>query len=403
MRWARCGLTAGSYRVAVQSAGWHAVAATKVALRAGSGPLSLRVGFMEVAGRVRLGAHPLRTRLVFSNEAGGEPVTLTSDDDGRFQGCCRPHPVSWRPLDRRGARGASADQPTAGRRQSAVDGQRGARLGGSGAAGVRRARNRRLRGGRTAERCPGHVRGHPAAEPERSRPPMTRAASNCPSCRRELHRGGRESTHGISERTALEVMEGLESELHLVLAARARRLLRGLRPGPRSGRGGAGLDRAGSAARLCADRRRRADSRRTCRRGAPKSGSRSERGGTPSLARVPVSSEQTITLGASGGRLVLDMQPPGAVPTAPPRPIWCTTAPSKPRARLAGWGGVDPSSAGPTVIEAIEPGVYALCLASPEELAGLWRGPLPSNRCQKGSRSEPGGITDPLAALTDAP
>ena len=85
-RWARRGLTAGSYRVAIQSSDGTPWLQRVVELRADSGPLSLRVGFMEVAGRVRLGAHPLRTRLVFSNEAGGEPVTLTSDDDGRFQG-----------------------------------------------------------------------------------------------------------------------------------------------------------------------------------------------------------------------------------------------------------------------------------------------------------------------------
>jgi hypothetical protein len=57
---------------------------------------------------------------------------------------------------------------------------------------------------------------------------------------------------------------------------------------------------------------------------------------------------------------------------------------------LAAWGGAKATATGPTVIEAIEPGIYGLCLASPEELAGLWRGQLPSNRCQKGS-VEPGG------------
>jgi hypothetical protein len=51
---------------------------------------------------------------------------------------------------------------------------------------------------------------------------------------------------------------------------------------------------------------------------------------------------------------------------------------------LSGWGNRDGSGGGPQVAT-IEPGVYALCLANPDEVAALWRGSLPSDRCRSGS------------------
>ena len=56
---------------------------------------------------------------------------------------------------------------------------------------------------------------------------------------------------------------------------------------------------------------------------------------------------------------------------------------------LAGWGGTDAGERAPAVVESLEPGVYALCLAGPAELEALWRGALPSDRCRTGS-VEPG-------------
>ena len=79
-------MAAGTYRVALKSADGTLWLQRFVDLDAASGPLVLRLGSVAVGGRVLLGGRPLRARLVFSDEAGGEPVTLTSDDDGRFQG-----------------------------------------------------------------------------------------------------------------------------------------------------------------------------------------------------------------------------------------------------------------------------------------------------------------------------
>jgi hypothetical protein len=103
------------------------------------------------------------------------------------------------------------------------------------------------------------------------------------------------------------------------------------------------------------------------------------------LARLPVSHEQTITLGASGGTLVLDLQP-GRALDGSPTPYLVHGGAIEAAGALAGWGTANAgASGGPTVIEVIEPGVYALCLAGPEELAALWRGALPSGRCRTGS------------------
>ena len=155
-------------------------------LGAGSGPLSLRLGFVGVAGRVRLGTQPLRARLVFFDEAGGEPATLASDDDGRFQGLAagrarRPGD----PLDRRGARGATADQPAPGAASACrrLPARRAAWL--ELALPIVAVRGTVVLGGGPARSGVQVVlRETPAAEPERSRPPTTRAASSCSSCRR---------------------------------------------------------------------------------------------------------------------------------------------------------------------------------------------------------------------------
>ena len=108
------------------------------------------------------------------------------------------------------------------------------------------------------------------------------------------------------------------------------------------------------------------------------------------LTRLTVSNEQTVILGASGGRLVLDLQPPGRDGDGSATPYLVHDGAIEAAGALATWAVVTATAGGPTVIEVIEPGIYGLCLASPEELASLWRGLLPSNRCHKGS-VEPGG------------
>jgi hypothetical protein len=85
-RWTRRGLMAGSYRVTVSSSDGTPWLKQDFDLHADSGPLALRLASVSVAGQVLLNAQPVRARLLFSNQAGGDPVTLSSDDQGRFKG-----------------------------------------------------------------------------------------------------------------------------------------------------------------------------------------------------------------------------------------------------------------------------------------------------------------------------
>ena len=257
-RWARRGLTAGSYRVAVESSDGTRWLQRFFELGAGSGPLSLRVGLAAVAGRVRLGTQPLRARLVFFNEAGGEPVTLTSDDDGRFQGLL---PVAPGVLETRWTVEAHAAQPPIHRRLEGVSVQsvagEASRLAGAGAAMVA------VRGTVVSEEGAPQSGAQVTLRRHQSGARTVVATDDAGSFELlELPPGSytavAESAAGVSERTAFEVVEGVESELQLVLEPlRARRLLRRLRPGARGGRGGAGVDPAGRAAGSHAHRRGR--------------------------------------------------------------------------------------------------------------------------------------------------
>jgi hypothetical protein len=106
---------------------------------------------------------------------------------------------------------------------------------------------------------------------------------------------------------------------------------------------------------------------------------------------LPVSNEQTITLGASGGTLVIDLQPARPGLDASTTPYLVHGGAIEAAGALAGWGSA-PGGArggGPAVIHAVAPGVYALCFADAAELAVLWRGALPPDRCRTGS-VEPG-------------
>ena len=85
-RWLRHGLMAGSYRLAISSSDGMPWLQEDFQLRPDSGPLAVRLASVRVAGKVLLSGLPVRARLLFSNEDGGEPVTLVSDDQGNFAG-----------------------------------------------------------------------------------------------------------------------------------------------------------------------------------------------------------------------------------------------------------------------------------------------------------------------------
>ena len=62
---------------------------------------------------------------------------------------------------------------------------------------------------------------------------------------------------------------------------------------------------------------------------------------------------------------------------------------------IAGWGtdqaGTDIN--GPVTVDMIEPGDYALCRVDPAQVSGIWTGPLPLDRCRKGSLEESETLT----------
>jgi hypothetical protein len=205
-----------------------------------------------------------------------------------------------------------------------------------------------------------------------------------------------ESTEGVSERAALEVAEGVESELRLVLSRSERAVffvVSGLGPvadatvqvwvAP-------GVPR--SLVRTDAEGRFEVDlppgtTEVGLTVGAP--------GHALMLARRPASNEQTITLPESGGTLVLDLQPPGRALDGALTPYLVHEGAIEAAGALVGWGtgAAGLGGGGAAIVEAIEPGVYALCLADPADLAALWRGALPSDRCRSGSVEAGGTLT----------
>jgi hypothetical protein len=386
-RWTRRGLTAGSYRVALESAGGTQQLLRFFELGAGSGPLSLRVGFVEVAGRVLLGLQPLRARLVFVNEAGGEPATLTSDDGGRFQGLL---PVAPGAPETRWTVEAHAAQPPIHRR---LEGVRVEPVAGGSSAWLELALPMvAVRGTVVSEGGKPQSGAQVTFADTRGGTATATATDDAGSFELlELPPGSytavAESVAGVSERTAFDAVEGVEGELHLVLHGAERVAFHVVSSqGPVAGAAvqvwsGPGVPRG--FARTDADGRFEVKlppgtTEVGLTVGAP--------GHALKLIRLPASNEATIMLGTSGGTLVLDLQRPGSAPDGS-TPYLLHDGAIEAAGELAGWGRAD--AGGPSVVEAIEPGVYALCLAGPGEVAALWRGALPADRCRTGS-VEPG-------------
>lgn len=387
-RWTRHGLTAGSYRVAVESAGGTQWLQRVFELNAGSGPLSLRVGFVGVAGRVLLSTQPLCARLVFFNEAGGEPVTLTSDDDGRFQGLL---PVAPGVLETRWTVEVHGAQPPVNRRLESVSVHSAA---GEASAWLELALPIVAVRGIVVSEGGEPQSGAQVTFEDTSNGTRTVAATDDAGSFEllELPPGSytavAESAEGVSDQTALEVAEGVESELQLVLNRSERVAFYVVgSAGPVAGAAvqvwiAPGVPR--TFTHTDPDGRFEVDlppgtSEVGLTVGAP--------GHALKLTRLPVSNEQTITLGASGGTLVLDFQRPGRAADASATPYLVHDGAIEAAGALAGWGTAHAgaSGGGPAVVEAIEPGLYALCLAGPEDLEALWRGALPKDRCSRGS------------------
>ncbi len=394
-RWVRRGLAAGSYRVAVQSSDGRQWLQRAFDLGAESGPLSLRVGSMAVAGRVLLGAQPLGARLVFFNEAGGEPATLTSDDDGRFQGLL---PTGPEVLETRWTVEVHAAQPPIKRRLEGVSVQS---VAGAASAWLELALPMvAVRGTVVSEAGEPQSGAQVTFEDQSSGFRTTVTTDDAGSFQLLELQPARytalaESTEGVSEPTELDVAEGVESELELVLKGSDHVAFyvvsshgpvadasvqiwlppgvpRGSKRTDSDGRFEVELPPGTKEVGLTV--------------GAP--------GYALKLTRLPVSTEQTITLGTSGGTLALDLEPPGRVHPGSATLYLVHDDAIEAAGALAGWGSnAGARGGGAMAIAVVDAGAYALCLADPVELTALWRGARSPERCRTGSVENGGTLT----------
>jgi hypothetical protein len=408
-RWVRRGLTAGNYRIVISSSDGTAWLERYFDLGEGSGPLLLRLGSVSVAGRVKLNSRPVRAQLVFSNNAGGESATLTSDSNGHFQGVLPMAPgaqeSSWTVV-------AHVAQPPVTQRLLGVSVQP---AGGGASAWL------------DLELPAIPVRGSVVSPDGQPQPNVQVTVEDSSGARTttSTDNAGRfemldlppgkytavaESRDGTSDRRPFEVAEGGGSELKLVLnpfkryyfyivssqgAVADAAVQLWIAPGvPRAfgrtdenGRFEVTLPPGTTEVGMTI--------------GAPGYAIKLTRLAIPSDSEDDgPSSANTITLDASGGTLVLNFHPPGR-PLDNSAMLYLVHNGAIQDARtIASWGtdqaGVGGNASGdvPAVVDAIEPGNYSLCILSdPAELAALWQGPLPSNLCRTGSLEDGSTLT----------
>ena len=404
--WTRPGLMAGNYRVTVRGSDGTSWLQQYFDLNKSTGPLSLHVGSMSVAGRVTMSSQPVRARLVFTNNAGsGESATLSSDNNGRFQGqlpvassvesswtveaqVAQP-PVTQQLLDvsvRRNSTGATwldLDLPAVPVHGSVVspDGktQPNAQVTFENSSGLRSSTSTDSAGKFEMLDLP---------------PGKYTAMAN--------------SYDGSSDRIPVEVTEAGGSELKLVLNAYKLTSFNVV-----SNQGPV----ADAAVQVW------------IAPGVPRAFLRSDENGRFDVSLLPGTTEVGLTVGAPGyaikmtrqpiasgsdepadahtinldttaGTLVLNFHPPGR-PMDNSTLLYLVHNGAVQDARtLAGWGtdqaGVGDNASGnvPVTIDAIEPGDYALCvITDPSQVAAIWAGTPPPGRCTKGSLDEDDTLT----------
>jgi hypothetical protein len=394
-RWVRRGLMAGNYRVVVSNSDGTPWLQQYFDLGADSGPLSLHLASVKVAGRVLLKMQPVRARLVFSNEAGGEPVTLNSDDQGSFQGLL---PIAADALETTWIVDAHVAQPHTNRRL--VDVEVPSVTGGASAWLDLVLPTIAVRGSVVSE--DGKPQHGTQVTFENSTGPQTTTATDdagsfeMPDLSPGQYTAVAHSFDAVSDRVPFEVTEGSESELKLILhpfmhipfyvvsnqgPISDAAVQVWITPGvPRAygrtdpdGRFEAKLPPGTTEVGLTV--------------GAPDYALKLTRMPV-SIATDPSQNANTISLDTSGGTLVLNFQPPeGTLDSSATLYLVHNGAIADART-VAGWGTdtAGTSGDGPAVVDEIEPGDYALCIVTdPVELAAIWQGALPPDLCSTGS------------------
>jgi len=400
--WIRHGLMAGSYRVAVCGSDGMQWLQKDFNLSPGGGPLALRVASVRVAGKVMLNGQPVLARLNFSNQNGGEPVTLKSDNQGSFAGRLPiapgaeetvwqvevhvAHPETVRqlvdvdvPTVAPGARAwldlELPSMPVQGTVTSENDQpQRGAQV--------------TFRAAGSGYQTTTSTDGDGSFEMADLPPGKYEAVA--------------QSSYGISEPTPFVVSGNSESRLKLILRPYLHIPIhvvsRQKEPIPD------------------------ATVQVWVAPGIPKAFGRTDQNGllkvslppgttqvgltvgaddyALKLTRMPVSNtpavsdgdpspdQNTVTLDTNGGTLVLNFEPPDGLLDRSATLYLVHNGAVADARTLSGWdsGQADAHSEGPAEVDGIEPGKYALCVVTaPSQLAVLWQGKAPPERCNAGT------------------
>ena len=393
--WERHGLMAGYYRVTIISSDGTPWLQRNVDLGANSGQLSLRLASVRVRGQVMLASQPVRARLLFSNQAGGEPVTLKTDESGRFQGLLPIAPdvreTSW-------IVEAHVAQPASTRRIAGVNVP--SVPSGSSAWLDLMLPIIAVRGTVVSEN--GRPRAGTQVNLVSSAGDRTTTSTDDAGCFEieELPPGQytavAETDEAASDRTPFEVVDGSERELNLILHPLRRVSFYVF---------SSGYPVANAAVQVWIPP------------GVPRAFAHTDRNGRfqvnlPSeitevgltvgepgyalkMIRMPVPSESDpspdankISLNDSGGTLQLSFQPTdGTLPDSAALYLVHDGAVQDART-VAGWGSNQPSADGDNeaVVDVIDPGDYALCvLNDPSQVATIWGGATPPDRCSKGT------------------
>jgi len=411
--WKRCGLMAGYYRVMVSSSDGTEWLERNFDLGKQSGPLLLRAQSVAVKGRVTLGEQPVRARLLFSNHAGGEPVTLKSDAEGRFAGLL---PIAADARETSWSVEAHTAQPESTRRIASVTVP-------TVAAGMSASLDLEL----PLIAVRGRVIGEDG-KPEHSmevkfqdslgRRITTSTDDGGNFEMAELPAGKytavAESEDGASDRIPFDVLDGSERKLTLIVHPSKRVVFEvesdqgpvadatvqvWIEPGvPRSfartdqnGRFHVTLPRETTEVGLTV--------------GAPGYAVKLVRAGIPNSSDAAAAAIE-VKLGTSGGTLELNFEPEEGTLSEGTQLYVAHNGAIQEARTIGGWGTsqAGTNGDGPAVVENIEPGNYALCtIADPSELAVVWMGTLPPDRCRRGTVQNGKTLTlDPVTPGTVA-
>ncbi len=401
-RWTRHGLMAGTYRIAVRSADGMEWLRKDFDLRPGAGPLVLHLAAVRVAGTVLLNGQPVCARLLFSNEDGGDPVPLQSDEGGHFAGRL---PIAAGVPDSVWAVEAHVKRPETVRRLTGIDVPTVA--AGSSAWLDLELPSMPVRGIVVSEDGKPQSDAQVTFKSARSGYQVTVTSDETGSFEAAdlpagMYEASAESSRGRADPVPLAIEEGAESRLKMILHPNLHIPFHVL------SKDGEPIEDATVQVWIPP--------------GVPQALGRTDREGrfeatlppgttevalTVSAAdyalrmvKIPVSSttgsggtgspadQNAVTLDTNGGSLTLNFEPAeGALDRSATLVLLHQNALVDART-LPGWGTdqAGGNASGPAEVDEIEPGDYALCvLTDPSQLAALWQGDAPPERCSVGT------------------